>query len=150
MTFHDYSFVPGSPSIIILLTFNQNQKSTSFELKFQNGDGVLDFTEFFDMYQKEHMWLKGKVVRYLHSFEKTTSMKDSEVLKRKSLCKPAFAIIVLSVIQVAFYYIEKGNYAISNVFRFRPYCRKSEIWRYITYMFVHNQKDHLHLWMNIM
>lgn len=85
----------------------------------------------------------------MSTFDTSRSEKET-FLEKEQKCKPPFAIILFSLVQLVFYYLQKTEHNLTLIFQFSPYCKKNEIWRYVTYMFVHNQKDHLHVWFNIM
>jgi membrane associated rhomboid family serine protease len=95
----------------------------------------------------------GKLVSYIDSFE-PSGFQDRAIVRNKKICKPAFGIILLSFVQFIFYVIDYWQISnkeakLTDIFRFQPYCKKTEIWRYFTYMFVHDQKDKLHLTINL-
>ncbi|KAK6014319.1 EF hand [Ostertagia ostertagi] len=113
-----------------------------------NGDKLIDFPEFCTLMSRvKHrrlLHLMFRAAQFVVPKSKRTEPFD--YLQKYKCCPPPVFMLIISIIQVAiyiYYTIESGEgvsitgpVPSKSPLIFNPY-RKSEVWRYITYMFIH-------------
>ncbi|XP_030747626.1 protein rhomboid-like [Sitophilus oryzae] len=114
----------------------------------QNHDNKLDFEEFVEMitndsFLKDFANLGNRYVKFLvpvsrrtvklRRMHTITGMYEEEVKFKKT----DVGMILLSIIQIALYYIGYNKPLIFD------HLRRYEVWRYMTYMFTHSSTLHL-------
>ncbi|PIO63007.1 peptidase, S54 family [Teladorsagia circumcincta] len=113
-----------------------------------NGDKLIDFPEFCTLMSRaKHrrvLHLMFRAVQFV--VPKSKRSEPFDYLQKYKCCPPPVFMLIISIIQVAiyiYYTIESGEgvsitgpVPSKSPLIFNPY-RKSEVWRYITYMFIH-------------
>ncbi|KAG5900300.1 hypothetical protein JTB14_000826 [Gonioctena quinquepunctata] len=127
----------------------------------KNKDQKLDFEEFLEMINSSKMRrsfrnISKKILDFITVTPdgkkialSRTLTRTGEYEKNFKLKKTTIRMLVLSLTQILFYYIDKtyqfgdkcGPYR--EFLRFDP-CRKFELYRYLTYAFVHTTPTHLY------
>ncbi|KAJ8917355.1 hypothetical protein NQ315_002377 [Exocentrus adspersus] len=128
------------------------------EMHDRDGNQKLDFQEFYDMiHNPDLQYVFGHYVnRYInwiipkvHHDSRTAT--DGLYEEEYSCYPPAVGMIIFSLIEIIFFCIDEAKEAsstkygtgpIATVFIYEP-NRRREVWRYITYMFVHIGPFHL-------
>jgi rhomboid-related protein 1/2/3 len=124
----------------------------------QNRDNRIDFNEFVDMVNNPDLqyFFGHYVTRYVQLVvprRPTTATTEIDGLyeEQYSCYPPAVGMIILSLIEIIFFCVDEAVEAnstrsatgpISSVFIYDP-NKRSEVWRFITYMFVHVGAFHL-------
>ncbi|RZC41427.1 rhomboid-related protein 2 [Asbolus verrucosus] len=128
------------------------------EMADQNHDERIDFTEFVDMVNNpdlQHVF-GHYVTRYIQMVvprrpDTATTEIDGLYEDQYSCYPPAVGMIIISLIEIIFFCVDEAIEAdstksargpIGSIFIYDPY-KRIEIWRFITYMFVHVGAFHL-------
>lgn len=120
------------------------------QLADQNNDDRIDFTEFVEMINHPDLqYLFGHYVnRYIQMVvprRRGVTEPDGAYDDQYTCYPPAVGMIFISLIEIIFFCVDEAIEAnstrsasgpISTVFIYDPYKRQ-EVWRFITYMFVH-------------
>ncbi|KAJ8958523.1 hypothetical protein NQ318_002318 [Aromia moschata] len=153
---HESNEIPEEVAQCILSRFDQDR------------DGKLDFHEFLDLINNptvirtfKRIGSRGKGILKIHRHiidEKEISQTESEKNsnKRGTLRGRIFffkmhtvGMILLSIIQFICFYTDQmyKDRPITNALKFNP-NKKHEVWRYLTYIYIHS--DMFHLYGNIL
>lgn len=112
----------------------------------KNNDERIDFNEFIDMIN--HPDLRYYFGHYVNIYRKNIvprrrgKTSDDATDLEYSCTPPAIGMIIMSAIEIIFFCVdeaseaESGTGPIAGVFIYDP-LKRSEVWRFITYMFVH-------------
>ncbi|XP_060533123.1 rhomboid-related protein 3-like [Cylas formicarius] len=118
-----------------------------------NHDDKIDFEEFLDMltnpgFMREFSNLASRYIKFLvvPVSRKTVRLRRMHTItglyEEEIKCRPAaVGMLALSLLQIVFFYAD-----VKDALTFR-YDKRAEIWRYVTYMFVHT--DEYHLYFNV-
>uniref|UniRef100_A0A7I4YAS0 rhomboid protease n=2 Tax=Haemonchus contortus TaxID=6289 RepID=A0A7I4YAS0_HAECO len=114
----------------------------------QNGDKLIDFSEFCTLMSRvKHLRLRHLMFRAAQFVvPRSKRTEHFDYLQKYKCCPPPLFMVIISIIQVAIYiyYTAESGEGISitgpvptkSPLIFNPY-RKDEVWRFITYMFIH-------------
>lgn len=120
------------------------------EMADQNRDNRIDFSEFVDMINNPDLqYIFGHYIsRYIQLIiprRPATTEIDGVYEDQYTCYPPAVGMIIISLIEIIFFCVDEAIQAdstksasgpIATVFIYSP-CTRPEIWRFITYMFVH-------------
>ncbi|XP_060533122.1 rhomboid-related protein 2-like [Cylas formicarius] len=129
------------------------------ELHDIDGDRKLDFDEFMNMINNPELsHIFGHyITRYINwvvprrAHPPSRSATDGEYEEQYSCYPPAVGMIIISLVEIIFFCVDEATekdstkYATgptATLFIYEPYQRR-EVWRFITYMFVHIGVFHL-------
>lgn len=117
-----------------------------------NRNGYLSFEEFLDMIHnpKLHNFFGHFIHRYVKTLVPCPKQEDSVdgAYEDEYTCwPPAITMIIVSIIEIAFFMADKlhgnmYNNSIVNLLIFTP-SHKAEIWRFVTYIVLHDGIVHL-------
>ncbi|XP_018562743.1 rhomboid-related protein 2-like [Anoplophora glabripennis] len=128
------------------------------EMHDHNGDEKLDFQEFYDMINNPGLdYVFGHyVTRYVNWIipkvqHPTRTVTDGQYEDEYSCYPPAVGMILFSLIEIIFFCVDEAMEADSTKYGTGPTAthfmyepnRRREVWRYVTYMFVHIGVFHL-------
>ncbi|XP_018574785.1 rhomboid-related protein 2 [Anoplophora glabripennis] len=124
-----------------------------------NGDKKLDYREFVNML--EHPDLQHLFGQYVTSYvnfivprQKRAAVygvEDRQLIDEYTCCPPPVFMFLISILEVAFHLTDEiteknstlsGSGVTAQIFIYDPQ-RRHEVWRYLTYMFVHIGYTHL-------
>ncbi|XP_044260626.1 rhomboid-related protein 3-like isoform X2 [Tribolium madens] len=130
----------------------------------KNQDGRLDFDEFVTMIKTQPLFRKI-VTRYVNFILPRRKLGAVDVTQvdgfggeyedQYKFCPPKVGMVIISVIELIFFFIDEYRERNSTMFASGPMAqlfiydpeRRYEAWRYLTYMFVHI--GYLHLVVNL-
>lgn len=119
-------------------------------------DGLLSFTEFYQMCIKNDWLIKDYAVRYC----KLIVPQGATYEDNMKFCPPPLTMVIFSIIEIIFFIVDiisldehkkemstedvgrTTNGPAATLFLYTPY-RRYEAWRFVTYMFVHIGVMHL-------
>ena len=114
----------------------------------RNHNGYLSFAEFIDMIH--HPQLRGVFGHFINRYVNTITAKcrrrtdsvDGAYEDEYTCWPPALVMVIVSLIQVAFYFTDEyygdtNSNPVFNLLIYNPFY-KAEIWRFFTYMVLHN------------
>lgn len=146
----------ASPEIDLPKCFVKN----IFKIADTNNDGKLSFDEFYRLCTQKEWLFQSYAERYCKSVIPKRDRRQDEVMLYTNVCPPPMIMITFSVIQIIFFIVDvflleehkEGNNGrpigetidgpAAQVFIYNPY-KRNEVWRFLTYMFVHIGVMHL-------
>uniref|UniRef100_A0A182JVE6 Rhomboid-like protein n=1 Tax=Anopheles christyi TaxID=43041 RepID=A0A182JVE6_9DIPT len=128
-----------------------------------NNDGRLDFDEFYKLSTEHPLFLFEMCIKYCKAVvpkrndDEEGDVLDGEYEQSMKLWPPPLMMIIFSILEVIFFVIDiiktqeqngtSTNGPMATLFIYNPHLRH-EVWRFLTYMFVHI--GFMHLIMNLL
>uniref|UniRef100_A0A182QFR5 Rhomboid-like protein n=1 Tax=Anopheles farauti TaxID=69004 RepID=A0A182QFR5_9DIPT len=127
-----------------------------------NNDGRLDFDEFFKLSIDHSLFISDMCIKYCKLVvpkrnEEEADVIDGEYEQSMKIWPPPLMMIIFSIMEIIFFVIDivktqdqngtSTNGPMATLFIYNPHLRH-EVWRFVTYMFVHI--GFMHLVMNLL